>query len=65
MKDRKPRTIVMLIELEDNCGAVLAKKKIEIPVKMGKPGLPDEPTARRLFDEWTQRLQAGNPEMEM
>jgi hypothetical protein len=32
MKERKPKTVVMLIELEDNCGAVLAKAKVEVPV---------------------------------
>lgn len=35
--DRKPKTVVMLVELEDNCGAVLAKAKVEIPVSFDTP----------------------------
>ena len=31
-KERQPKQIVMYLELEDNVGAVLAKKKVEVPV---------------------------------
>lgn len=31
-KERQPKQIVMYVELEDNVGAVLAKRKIEVPV---------------------------------
>lgn len=31
-KERKPTQVVMYIELEDNVGAVLAKRKIVVPV---------------------------------
>jgi hypothetical protein len=32
MKERKPKTIVMYIELEDNVGYILGKRRLEIPL---------------------------------
>lgn len=32
-RERKPQLITLLLELEDNCGAVLAKAKKQIRVK--------------------------------
>jgi hypothetical protein len=32
MTERKPKTVVAVITLEDNVGSVLAKTKLEIPV---------------------------------
>ncbi len=34
MKTRGPKTVVVYIELEDNCGAILQKSKLEIPVEI-------------------------------
>jgi hypothetical protein len=34
MKVRGPKTVVVYIELEDNCGAILQKAKLEIPVEI-------------------------------
>lgn len=31
-KPRKPKTLVLYAELEDNVGAILAKSRVEIPV---------------------------------
>ena len=31
-KERQPKQIVAYLELEDNVGAILAKRKLEIPV---------------------------------
>jgi hypothetical protein len=61
MKDRKPRTIVMLIELEDNCGAVLAKAKKEIAVELNNDrpqGVPelDEVAVRGIFADFVTKL---------
>jgi hypothetical protein len=63
MKERKPKTIVMLIELEDNCGAVLAKAKKEIAVEINtdRPhGVPelDELSVRGLFADFVAKLPA-------
>jgi hypothetical protein len=49
-KDRKPQTIVLYAELEDNCGQILAKKRIEIPVVLSEP--LDDGAVQRLFDEF-------------
>jgi hypothetical protein len=35
-KERKPKQIVAYLELEDNVGAVLSKRKIEIPVEQAE-----------------------------
>jgi hypothetical protein len=34
-KERKPSKLVVTAELEDNCGAVLVKGKLRIPVEAG------------------------------
>jgi len=34
MKERKPTTVQVYLELEDNCGAILSKKRLEIPVEI-------------------------------
>jgi hypothetical protein len=65
MKERKPATVQVYLELEDNCGAVIAKKKIEVPVKILGKDVPDEATARAAFIEWAKSLQAANLEMGM
>jgi len=54
-KERKPQTVVAYLELEDNCGAILAKTKVEIPVLLEKEDAPDDATVRRLFDEFVRR----------
>jgi len=56
MKERKPKTIVMLIELEDNCGAVLSKAKVEVPVDRDiDVDLTDAHVAQR-FREFVAKL---------
>ena len=32
-KERKAKQVVLYVELEDNVGAVLAKRKLEVPVQ--------------------------------
>lgn len=50
MKERKPKTVVAVINLEDNCGAVLAKAKLEIPVEVSGELSPAQiETAFRTF----------------
>ena len=51
-KVRKPQTLVLYVELEDNCGAVLAKRKVEVPVTIDKE--LDENAVRQLFDEFVK-----------
>ena len=34
MKVRGPKTVQVYVELEDNCGAILSKAKLEIPVEI-------------------------------
>jgi hypothetical protein len=50
--DRKPKQIVLYIELEDNVGAVLAKRKVEVPVEFTKLDMMDDATVRKMFDEF-------------
>jgi len=58
MKERKPKTVVMLIELEDNCGAVLGKAKVEVPVERDiDVDLTDSYVAAR-FREFVAKLPA-------
>lgn len=51
-KVRKPQTLVLYVELEDNCGAVLAKRKVEVPVTIDKE--LDEAAVRQIFDEFVK-----------
>lgn len=39
----------MYIELEDNVGAVLAKRKVEVPIEFTELDV-DDATVRKLFD---------------
>jgi|HubBroStandDraft_1064217.scaffolds.fasta_scaffold165684_5 hypothetical protein len=65
MKERKPAVVQVYLELEDNCGAVIAKKRVEVPVTFAAKGLPDEPTIIRLFEEWATQLKADHLELGM
>ncbi len=47
--DRKPKQVVLYIELEDNVGAVLAKRKVEVPIEFTELDV-DDATVRKLFD---------------
>jgi len=42
MKERKPTTVQVYLELEDNCGAILSKGKLEIPVEIKGEMSPKE-----------------------
>jgi hypothetical protein len=50
--ERGPKQVVLYIELEDNCGAVLAKRKVEIPVEYTKLDMLDDATIKKMFDKF-------------
>jgi hypothetical protein len=50
LKERKAKTVQVYLELEDNCGAILSKKKLEIPVVVDVNLDPKELEAR--FNEF-------------
>lgn len=54
MKERKPKTIVLTIEMEDNCGAILAKTKKEIVIEAETD--IDDPALRGKFDDFVHSL---------
>lgn len=49
-KERKAKQLVMYIELEDNVGFVLAKRKVEIPV-------PPDAEFEKLVEQVTKAAQ--------
>lgn len=51
-KARKPKTLVLYVELEDNCGAVLAKRKVEVPVTIEHE--LDDNSIKQVFDEFVR-----------
>jgi hypothetical protein len=53
--DRRPKQVVLYIELEDNVGAVLAKRKVEVPVEFTKLDMLDDATIKKMFDEFVDR----------
>jgi hypothetical protein len=55
MKERKPQTIVMYIELEDNCGAILAKTKKEVIIETGGTDI-DDPSLKDKFIDFVDGL---------
>ena len=50
--------LVLYVELEDNCGAVLAKRKVEVPVTLDKE--LDEAAVRQIFDEFVKTALPTN-----
>lgn len=58
MANRKPSTIVMYIELEDNVGYVLGKKRVEIPLKGDEiPGDVSDAEIAAKFNTFVENLQ--------
>ena len=53
--ERGPKQVVMYIELEDNCGAVLAKRKVEIPVECTNLDTIEDATVKKIFDDFVDR----------
>jgi hypothetical protein len=58
MKERKAQKIVIMAELEDNCGAVVAKGKIEIPIE-GNALLDGH--EHKIVDEFREFLRSKFP----
>jgi len=59
MKERKPSTIVLYIELEDNVGYVLGKRRLEIPLSSDNiPADADDTEIKKRFTGFVDTLES-------
>jgi hypothetical protein len=58
MKERKPHQVVLYIELEDNVGYILGKRRLEIPLSTDNiPADADDSEISARFKDFVDSLE--------
>lgn len=52
-KERKPQSIILYVELEDNVGQILAKKQVVVPISLNGKTL-DESAIQTFFNKFVE-----------